>query len=211
MIEYIIKRIAKILTLFIYPKTKRKKERFKLELKLKTLYYGQEVLRKAKSIGKGFTCCGFSCVNRHTIIKDHVHFNGMFINGGGNVTIGNYCHSGMQCMIITQNHNYDTDNLIPFGIKYNYKDVIIDDYAWLGRRVTILPGTHIGEGAIIQAGAVVHGEIPPCAIVGGNPAKVFKYRDIEHFKKLKEEGKFFNFENLIRIGKKLGTTEKFSK
>ncbi len=54
----------------------------------------------------------------------------------------------------------------------------------------ILPGTKIGEGAIIQGGAVVHGEIPPYAIAGGNPAKVFKYRDIEHFKKLKAEGKF---------------------
>ena len=51
---------------------------------------------------------------------------------------------------------------------------------------------HIGEGAIIQAGAVVHGEIPPYAIVGGNPAKVFKYRDIEHFQKLKAEGKVFS-------------------
>ena len=54
----------------------------------------------------------------------------------------------------------------------------------------ILPGTKIGEGAIIQGGSVVHGEIPPYAIAGGNPAKVFKYRDIEHFKKLKAEGKF---------------------
>ena len=43
----------------------------------------------------------------------------------------------------------------------------------IGSNVTILPGTTIGEGAIIQAGAVVHGEIPPCAIVGGNPAKDF--------------------------------------
>ncbi|MBR5589795.1 MAG: 2,3,4,5-tetrahydropyridine-2,6-carboxylate N-succinyltransferase, partial [Phascolarctobacterium sp.] len=56
---------------------------------------------------------------------------------------------------------------------------------------TILPGTHIGEGVIVQAGAVVHGEIPPYAIVGGNPAKVFKYRDIEHYNKLKAEGKFY--------------------
>ena len=72
-----------------------------------------------------------------------------------------------------------------------YKDVTIDDFVWLGSRVTILPGTKIGEGAIIQAGSVVHGEIPPYAIAGGNPAKVFKYRDIEHFKKLKAEGRFY--------------------
>ena len=72
------------------------------------------------------------------------------------------------------------------------KDVIIEDFVWIGKRVTILPGTKIGEGAVIQAGAVVHGEIPSCAIAGGNPAKVFKYRDIEHYEKLKAEEKFLD-------------------
>lgn len=73
---------------------------------------------------------------------------------------------------------------------YIYKNVEIGDCVWLGSRVIILPGTKIGEGAIIQAGSVVHGDIPECAIVGGNPAKVFKYRDIEHYKNLKELKKF---------------------
>lgn len=45
------------------------------------------------------------------------------------------------------------------------------------------------DGLRFQAGAVVHGEIPLYAIAGGNPAKVFKYRDFEHFQKLKAEGK----------------------
>lgn len=48
----------------------------------------------------------------------------------------------------------------------------------------------IGEGAIIAAGSVVVKDVPAYAIVGGNPAKVFKYRDVEHYKKLKDEGKF---------------------
>lgn len=47
-----------------------------------------------------------------------------------------------------------------------------------------------GEGAIIQAGAVVVKDIPPYAIAGGNPAKVFKYRDKEHYETLKAQGKF---------------------
>jgi acetyltransferase-like isoleucine patch superfamily enzyme len=59
----------------------------------------------------------------------------------------------------------------------------------------ILPGTHIGEGAIIQGGAVVHGDIPPFSIAGGNPAKVFKYRNKEHFEKLKNEKRFFISKN----------------
>ena len=45
----------------------------------------------------------------------------------------------------------------------------------------LLPGTTIGDGAIIQAGSVVHGEIPPLAIAGGNPAKVFAWRDKEKY------------------------------
>lgn len=54
-----------------------------------------------------------------------------------------------------------------------------------------IPGTKIGEGAIIQAGSVVHGEIPPCAIAGDNPAKVFAWRDKEHYEKLKSQGAYF--------------------
>ncbi|GHV46300.1 hypothetical protein FACS1894204_07620 [Synergistales bacterium] len=49
---------------------------------------------------------------------------------------------------------------------------------------------YIGEGAIIQAGSVVVSDIPPYAIAGGAPAKVFKYRNREHFERLKAEGKY---------------------
>lgn len=54
----------------------------------------------------------------------------------------------------------------------------------------ILGGVEIGEGAIIQAGSMVCQNIPPYSIAGGHPAKPFKTRDIEHYKKLKAEGKF---------------------
>jgi acetyltransferase-like isoleucine patch superfamily enzyme len=48
----------------------------------------------------------------------------------------------------------------------------------------------IEEGAIIQAGSVVVNDIPYCAIAGGSPAKVFKYRNIDHYELLKSQGKF---------------------
>lgn len=114
----------------------------------------------------------------------------MKITGKGRVDIGSYVIAAGDCMIITQNHNYEGD-AIPYDDTLNFRDVVIGDFVWIGARVLILPGTKIGEGAIIQGGAVVHGEIPPYAIAGGNPAKVFKYRDAEHFKKLKAEGKFY--------------------
>jgi acetyltransferase-like isoleucine patch superfamily enzyme len=116
-------------------------------------------------------------------------FNGMLIGGGGKVTIGDYFHSGIECRIITQNHNYNGEK-IPYDATYIYKDVTIGDCVWLGDRVMILPGVTIGDGAIIQAGSVVVSDIPAYAIAGGHPAKVFAERDKVKFEKLRKEGKF---------------------
>ena len=58
-------------------------------------------------------------------------------------------------------------------------------------RVLILGGVTIGEGAIIQAGSVVVNDIPDFKIAGGNPAKVFKERNMMSYNKLKKENKVF--------------------
>jgi acetyltransferase-like isoleucine patch superfamily enzyme len=73
------------------------------------------------------------------------------------------------------------------------KDVIIEDGVWCGCNVTILKGCHIGKGAVVAAGSVVTKNVPPYAIVGGNPAKVIKYRFNEeqikeHERILRERG-----------------------
>lgn len=52
--------------------------------------------------------------------------------------------------------------------------VEIGNNVWIGTRVTVLPGVHIGDGAVIAAGAVVTSDIPPKALAGGVPAKVIK-------------------------------------
>lgn len=49
--------------------------------------------------------------------------------------------------------------------------VVIDDRAWIGPNVIILPGVHIGEGAVVAVGAVVTKSVPPYTIVAGIPAK----------------------------------------
>lgn len=87
-------------------------------------------------------------------------------------------------------HDYDFGDKIPYGSHYTQKNVVIDDFVWLGSNVIISGNVHIGEGAIIAIGSVVVKDVPPYAIVGGNPAKIIKYRNIEQFKKLKAEGKF---------------------
>ncbi len=122
-------------------------------------------------------------------VGNYCNFNGMKVLGGGKVIFGNYFHSGVECMIITQNHNYE-GNMIPYDNTYVYKNVYIGDCVWFGNRVIVTGNVTIGEGAIIAAGSVVCKDVPPLAIVGGNPAKIIKYRNKEHYYKLKNEGKF---------------------
>lgn len=153
--------------------------------------YVWKIRRTAKKVGRNLYVAGASKVNRGTVLGDNVRLHGMKITGKGKVNIGSYVIAAGDCLIITQNHNYEGES-IPYDETLIVRDVEIGDFVWIGARVLILPGTKIGEGAIIQGGAVVHGEIPPYAIAGGNPAKVFKYRDIEHFKKLKAEGRFYH-------------------
>lgn len=92
--------------------------------------------------------------------------------------------------IMLGSHDYDNDSKIPYGKMHTNKQVIIEDFVWIGDDVTISGNIHIGEGAIVAIGSVVVKDVPRCAIVGGNPAKIIKYRNIEHFEKLKLEGKF---------------------
>lgn len=157
--------------------------------KLRRILFTAMVKKQAAEVGEECRVNYYSHVTGDTYLADYVNFNGMEVTGIGRVEIGNYFHSGRKCMIISSNHNYEGD-AIPYDSTYIAKNVKIGDFVWLGNRVMILPGVTIGEGAIIQAGAVVVSDIPPCAIAGGNPAKVFKYRDKEHFYRLKNEMKF---------------------
>lgn len=141
------------------------------------------------SYGKRLKVNARSTFTEGVKIGDYCNFNGMKVLGGGKVTFGDYFHSGVECMILTENHNYEGD-AIPYDNTCICKNVNIGDCVWFGNRVIVVGNINIGEGAIIAAGAVVVKDVPECAIVGGNPAKVIKYRDKEHYYKLKSEGKF---------------------
>lgn len=134
----------------------------------------------------------FTGFGKHVHLGHHVNFNNnVIMNGLGEIIIGNYFHSGINLMIISTNHNYDDANAIPYDRKKINKKVIIKDFVWCGNNVTIIPGVTIGEGAIIAAGSVVVKDVPDFAIVGGNPAQLIKYRNIQRFTQLKEEGKYW--------------------
>lgn len=90
----------------------------------------------------------------------------------------------------TSNHRWQGD-MLPYDDVYEVKDVYIGKNVWIGANVTLLPGVHIGEGAVIGACACVTKDVPDYALVGGCPAKVIKYRDIEHYKILKSSGKIY--------------------
>ena len=159
--------------------------------------YGAPVRRKAKSIGIKLRVRNPSSVTSKTTIGDCVSLGGVEVYGGGACSIGSYSHFGPEVLVLTQNHNYE-GTMLPYDSKLTFKDVVIGEAVWVGTRVTILPGSHIGDGAIIQAGAVVHGEIPSCAIAGGNPAKVFAWRDKTHFEELRSVGRFYRKEEALR-------------
>lgn len=97
---------------------------------------------------------------------------------------------GREVLIWSANHNYDCPKTLPYDKEYIKKPIIIEDNVWIGARASIIPGVKIGEGAIIGLGAVVTKDVPPCAVVAGNPAKIIKYRNIEKYKELKAEKKF---------------------
>lgn len=149
------------------------------------------VKKTVNKFGSKLTVNFYSRLTSNTVLGNNVNLNGMIIRGNGKVRIGNNFHSGKDVLIINSFHKYDFGDSIPYDkfVKID-KDVIIEDNVWIGDRVIILGGVTIGEGVIIQAGAVVVNNISKYGIAGGNPAKVFKNRDIDNYNKLKNEGRF---------------------
>lgn len=88
------------------------------------------------------------------------------------VHIGPNVQTALGVTIISGGHR--TDNYAPLDTD---QEITIEGGNWIGANVTILGGAKIGEGAIIAAGAVVTGNIPPYTIAGGVPARVLKKRE----------------------------------
>lgn len=161
-----------------------------LKRKFRRYYFKIGAIRNLKVVPNAVFVNGRTVLSVNTTLGENCHFNGLTVNGLGNVYIGNNFHSGSECLLITQIHNYDCGIAIPYDDTYIRKDIFIEDNVWLGSRVIILGGVTIGEGAIIQAGSCVVSDIPKYAIAGGHPARVFSQRDISHYEKLKALQKF---------------------
>ena len=65
---------------------------------------------------------------------------------------------------------------VKYAVPEKHLDVEIGNDVWIGARVLIVGGVHIGDGAVVLAGAIVTKDVPPYAIVGGIPTRVIRYR-----------------------------------
>ncbi|WP_210480597.1 DapH/DapD/GlmU-related protein [Naasia sp. SYSU D00948] len=91
------------------------------------------------------------------------------INHSAEVRIGRNATLGPEVLLITASHDVG-DAAKRSGRDYS-APIRIGEGAWLGARVTVLPGVAIGEGAVIAAGALVRSDVPPHELWGGVPAR----------------------------------------
>lgn len=103
------------------------------------------------------------------------------------LVIGKFAQIARGCYFITSSANHPMTGFTtyPFRIfkpeTFGYKDLpvkdtIVDHDVWIGQNAAIMPGVHIGSGAIIAAASVVTRNVPPYAVVGGNPARIIRMR-----------------------------------
>ena len=102
-----------------------------------------------------------------------------FERDGGRLSIGRYCSIGPHCrFFLGGNHFYRyvcTSPMIEPG-SYSNGGIIIENDVWVGMGVTIMSGVTVHDGAVLAACSVVTKDVDPYAVVGGNPAKIIKWR-----------------------------------
>jgi maltose O-acetyltransferase len=98
------------------------------------------------------------------------------IGSAAEVKIGSDVLMGPEVIVYTSNHG--TRAGVPMRLQpLQIAPVLIGNDVWIGARCIILPGVTIGDGAVIGAGAVVTKDVPSCAVVGGIPARLIRYRE----------------------------------
>lgn len=97
----------------------------------------------------------------------------------GPVQIGNQVNLAQQIVISGLNHNYRDVNRTIAEQGVSTEQIILGNDVWVGAGAIILAGVTIGHHAVVAAGSVVKGIVPPYCVVAGNPAKVVRQYDAE--------------------------------
>lgn len=133
--------------------------------------------KKKITIGNNVKLFGWLISDGGTIIigdNTIIHRN-TFVRSMNKVTIGKHCDIGSDVYI--QDHNSMSLNYLERRKctgEIKNKPVSIGNDVWIGRRVMVLKGVHIGERAVIGAGAVVTHDVMRDGVAVGNPARVVK-------------------------------------
>lgn len=130
-------------------------------------------------IGKGSTIhmwCNFFDPRGISIGEDTIIGSHAFLDGRAPLRIGNHVDIASEVMIYNSEHNVHREDMAAVE-----EPVIIEDYAFIGPRVIILPGIKIGRGAVVAAATVVTHDVSPGKIVGGVPAREIEERKIKDY------------------------------
>lgn len=111
-------------------------------------------------------------------IGDNVVINRrVYLDGRVGVRLGNNISISPEAYLVSLEHDPNDPHFATRGA-----EIVVDDHVWIGARAMVMPGVHIGEGAVVAAGAVVTKDVEPYQIVGGIPAKPIgtRARQIEY-------------------------------
>lgn len=94
----------------------------------------------------------------------------------GHVTVGDAVRIGAHTSILGFNHTMSDPDTEVFRQPISSKGITIGNDVWVGSHVVILDGVTVGDKAVVAAGAVVTKDVPAGAVVGGNPARLIRWR-----------------------------------
>lgn len=164
----------------------------------------------------------FGCISRTSTVALESHFNphNLYLHDNVNIMMGFtlisrrgrfIMHEGSAAAqgltVITDSHiralgkTFKDESLWGKDEAETFGDVVVEKDVWIGSQVCLLPNVTIGRGANIGTGSVVRNNVPPYAIVIGNPGKIIGFiftpeEIIEHEKALYPEGERLPFELL---------------
>lgn len=130
------------------------------------------------------------------------HVTHLYDFNGDKLIIGKFCQiaAGVEFVMNGANHRMNTVTTFPFNIFGDWEepapplselplkgDTVVGNDVWIGQNATILPGVHIGDGAIIGLNSTVASNVEPYTIVAGNPARQIRRRFDEELTALLSE------------------------